>query len=48
MGNAYGPEAQLTIQALDCVLTLEDVYDKVEFEADDLGISREILPEEHS
>lgn len=46
--EAVGPEAQLTIQALDCVLTLEDVYDKVEFEQDDLGISREILPEDRS
>lgn len=41
-----GIEAQLTIRSIDCVLNLEDIYEKVEFEQDDEGIPREILPEE--
>lgn len=45
--EAVGPEAQLTIYSIDCVLTLEDVYDKVEFEEEDTGISRETSSEEN-
>lgn len=39
--EAVGMEAQVTIQSIDCILTLEDVYEKVEIEPDDLGIPRE-------
>lgn len=30
--EAIGPAAHLTLHSIECVLTLEDVYDKVEFE----------------
>ncbi len=41
-----GIEAQITIRSIDCVLNLEDIYEKVEFEQDNEGIPREISPEE--
>lgn len=44
--EAVGVEAQVIIRSIDCILALEDVYEKVEFEQDDQGIPREIPPEE--
>lgn len=42
--EAVGREAHITIRSIDCILTLEDVYEKVEFEPDETGIPREIPP----
>jgi Uma2 family endonuclease len=36
--EAIGLAAQITIQSIDCILTLEDVYEKVEFEEGDVEI----------
>lgn len=44
--EAIGIEAQVIIRSIDCTLTLEDVYEKVEFEHDKSGIPRESQPEE--
>jgi Uma2 family endonuclease len=39
--EAVGIAAQVTITSIDCLLTLEDVYEKVEFEYENSGIPRE-------
>lgn len=44
--EAVGLAAQITIQSIDCILMLEDVYEKVEFETDETGLPREVPPEE--
>jgi Uma2 family endonuclease len=36
--EAIGLAAQITIQSIDCIITLEDVYEKVEFEEGDVEI----------
>lgn len=42
---ALGIDAQINIQSIDCILTLADVYEKVELEPDTTGIPRDIPPE---
>lgn len=44
--EAVGLEAQVTIQSIDCILTLEDVYEKVEFEQDEPSIPGEMRSDE--
>ena len=39
--EAVGVAAQVAISSIDCVLSLEDVYEKVDFELDDIGIQTE-------
>lgn len=39
--EAVGLAAQVTIHSIDCILSLEDVYEKVEFEPEGAGIPRE-------
>jgi Uma2 family endonuclease len=39
--EAVGVTAQLTLRSIDCILTVEDVYEKVELEQDETGILRE-------
>ena len=41
LSEAIGLETQITLRSIDCVLTLEDVYEKVEFEDDDEGLPRD-------
>lgn len=36
--EAVGLTAQVTIRSIDCILTLEDVYEKVEFEPDETSL----------
>lgn len=36
----------ITIQSIECTLTLEDIYEKVDFEAGTSEITRELSPEE--
>ncbi|NJO21515.1 MAG: Uma2 family endonuclease, partial [Spirulinaceae cyanobacterium RM2_2_10] len=43
--EAAGIHAQVVIQSIDCVLTLEDVYEKVELEVEDSGITRDTTKE---
>jgi Uma2 family endonuclease len=43
--EATGTEAQIYIQSIECMLRLEDVYEKVELETEGMGIPRDISPE---
>lgn len=44
--EAVGLTAQIVLRSIDCVLTVEDVYEKVEFAQDETGIPRETRPED--
>lgn len=44
--EAVGLQTQITVRSITCVLTLEDVYEKVELELDTTGITRDITQEE--
>jgi len=39
--EAVGVAAQVAISSIDCILSLEDVYEKVDLELDDIGIQTE-------
>jgi Uma2 family endonuclease len=42
---AIGIDAQITISSIDCVLKLEDIYEKVDLESDTPGIPRDTPPQ---
>lgn len=44
--EAVGLEAEVIIRSIDCILTLEDVYEKVEFEQDETSIPGETRSDE--
>lgn len=44
--EATNIELNLNIQSIGCILHLQDVYEQVEFEQDNIDITREIPPEE--
>jgi len=42
--SAVGSDAQVAIESIDCVLTLEDVYEMVELEAETPDLPRDSSP----
>jgi hypothetical protein len=44
--EAVSKENVLSIQSINCELLLEDVYEKVNIEQENIDITREIPPEE--